>query len=125
MPALATIAVVVTILGGGGILGWWRATKPGRERSAAVADAILGSPPVHDRAGGIIKEGEPGLVDRTTTLEKAVALLVNQDARLTHIEGRVDRLEVAEEARREIGQESAAMWRAVANKDVIDVEADE
>lgn len=94
-------------------------------RNAAVADAILGEEAVNDLAGEEITPKRPGLVARTATLEKAIATLVNQNTRITHVEERVDRLEIAEKARSEVRQEATAMWQAVANKDVIDVDPDE
>lgn len=88
--SLDLAVALVTILGGGGLIGLWHNTKPGRDRNAAVADAILGKAAVLDRAGGVIEESQPGLVDRTGTLERAVALMANQDARITRNETRLD-----------------------------------
>lgn len=74
---------------GAGIGAWFR-FGPGA-RVGAVADAILGSPVIRDRHGGVIDNGQPGLVQRVGTLEDAIKLLVDQDFRLTVLEnGHID-----------------------------------
>lgn len=112
----ALVAVAV------GLISVWLWVRPGMQRSAAVADAILGEQEVTDRAGKVIAPARPGLVSRTATLEQAVATLVNQDARLAALEltvaGHETRLLATERHALErivTKAESAEMWRAVAN----------
>lgn len=96
--------MLVAVVGGG--FAWWRGwlESPRRreeraiaaeaaKRSAAMADAILGESEVRDLGGGVISPARPGLVDRTATLEVAVATLVNQQGQLDALTGRVEVVE--------------------------------
>lgn len=87
-PIIALIGAVVGILCGG--ITIWVFVRPTTQRSAAVADAILGEKVVHDRAGKEILPARPGLVSRVGGLEHAVALLVETNARLDAHEARLD-----------------------------------
>lgn len=136
---LAAIAVgggLVTILGGGGVLGWWWRKQPQREeerqRNAAVADAILGEPAVLDRSNQQIQPPRPGLVHRVGTVEEAViefrsviSLLTELQKQVATLDSRLAVLEHSAIERALARHESAEMWRAVANRDVIDGQADD
>lgn len=95
----------------------------------AVADAILGSPVIKDRRGEVIDEGSPGLVHRVAQVEEAVVefrhmvgLLTETQKHLALIDNRVTTLEEARVERLVTQVESAHMWRAVADKDLIEGE---
>lgn len=127
---LAIAGLLVTTAGG--LIAIWVFFRPGIKRATATFDAILGTEPVTDRRGGVIREGQTGLVARTTTLEEAVATLVNQDARIAAVEAavaahenRIRAQEVAAEERIAIRQESAAVFRAVADREVVDADTEE
>lgn len=128
---LAVAGAVVSILGGGGVLGWWWRKQPEREeerrRNAAVADAILGEPEVMDRSGEQIQPPRPGLVHRVGTVEEAVikmgdlaSLITEALKRIDGIDARVRVLEHSTVERIVARAESAAMWQAVGDRDVLD-----
>lgn len=136
LAALGVAGAIVTILGGGGVLGWWWRKQPererDRERNAAVADAILGEPEVTDRSGEVIQPARPGLVHRVGTVEEAVikmgdlaALITEALRRIDTVDARVQVLERATVERLLTKAESAAMWKAVADRDVIDGSAED
>lgn len=110
----------------GAAYGVWRHYRPSVKRAGAALDAIIGKEAVKDRAGNLIEPARPGLVHRTTTLEQAVATLINQDARIKHLEtdhgARIKALEDVRLDRLITQAESAQMWRAVADKAVEDIE---
>lgn len=117
------------LLLGAGIGAWFR-FGPGA-RVGAVADAILGTPAIKDRQGGTLDPGNPGLVHRVAQVEEAVVefrhmvgLLTETQKRLDLIDNRVGVLEEARLERIVTQAESAQMWRAVAEKDTINGEAD-
>lgn len=133
---VAVAGAVVTVLGGGGVLGWWWRKQPQREeeraRNTAVAVAILGEPAVPDRSGAELQPARPGLVHRVGTLEEAVVefrhtlgLLTETLKRLDEHERRLGELERARTERALAQAESAQMWRAVADRDVLDSDADD
>lgn len=150
---LAAIAVgggVITILGGGGVLGWWWRRQPQREeerqRRRAADEAIIGKGPVYDEAGGVMVEGQPGLVHLQrqdsqrlqkveeaivefrhaqglyTELAKQVSLNTADIAALknTHVKDIVTAAERAATA-----AASAEMLRLAAERDTLAGEADE
>ena len=132
---LAVAGAVVTVLGGGGVLGWWWRKQPEREaaraRNAAVADAILGEEAVRDRSGEVIQPSRPGLVHRVGTVEEAVikmgdlaGLITEALRRIDTIDSRVQVLEHAAMEKIVTKAESAAMWKVLADRDVIDGEDD-
>jgi hypothetical protein len=93
----------------------------------AIADALFGTPTTRDRSGEVMEEGRPGLVHRVASVEEAVVEFRHVVGLLTETQKRIDLLEnrvaIVEEARIEklINQlESAQMWRAVADRDVIE-----
>lgn len=88
---LAVISAIVAILGGGGVVGWWRSTRQTRDRAEAGWDAILGKAAVSDRAGTQLEPAQPGLVHRVAQVEEAVIDLRNLVAGQTALEKRVDR----------------------------------
>lgn len=133
---LGLIGGLVTILGGGGVLGWWWRRQPQRERererNAAVADAILGEPAVLDRSEQEIQPARPGLVHRVASVEEAVIQIGNMTGLLNEALNRIDtldeRLSVVERAQVErilTKAESAHMWRAIADRDVVDGDTDD
>lgn len=133
---LSIIGGLVTMLGGGGILGWWWRKQPEREaeraRNAAVADAILGRAEVLDLSRNEIAPAQPGLVHRVSGVEEAVVEFRHAIGLLTETLKRIDtldaRLQVLERATAErllTKAESAAMWKAIADRDDIDGEAEE
>lgn len=121
---LPAAGVAVGILGAA--YGTWRRFRPSVRRATAAIDALVGKEAVTDRSGKEIEPAQPGLVHRTTTLEQAVATLVNQDERIKHLENdHGARLKALEDARVErlVNQaESAHMWRAVADNAVNDID---
>jgi hypothetical protein len=133
---LSIIGGLVTMLGGGGILGWWWRKQPEREaeraRNAAVADAILGRAEVLDLSRNEIAPAQPGLVHRVSGVEEAVVEFRHAIGLLTETLKRIDtldaRLQVLERATAErllTKAESAAMWKAIADRDDIDGETGE
>jgi hypothetical protein len=95
----------------------------------AIADALFGTPTTRDRSGEVMEEGKPGLVHRVATVEEAVLEVRHLIALVTETQESVKdlnrRVGAIEEARIErlINQvESAQMWRAVADEDVIEGE---
>lgn len=132
MPDLASVALVVSLLGGGGLVTWWQASKPSRLRAEAVADAILGEPEVRDRAGNVIRDGQPGLVHRVSTVEEAVKMLAATQAGHSALEKRVERNESRLDGHDQtlaflIGEkfEKGAEAALRATESVIDVEPDQ
>lgn len=115
------LIVASTLLGLlGSAITVWVFIRPMVKRSGAVADAILGEEPVHDRAGREIQPARPGLVSRVGSVEHAVALLVETNTRLENHEDRLDGhdkaiKELQEQAIERIvtKAESASAWRAV------------
>lgn len=83
----------VTIVGGGGLFGWWNATKSTRERAEAGWDAVLGKPQTNDRAGREMAAAEPGLIHRVSELERTVKTLAEIVAHQNATDKRVDRLD--------------------------------
>lgn len=133
LPSLDSVNYTLAILGIAGlVVGWWRGwwesprRRETRARDKAVAEAILGEPEVHDLAGKVIMPAKPGLVSRTSTLELAVSTLIDQDARIKHLEtdhgARLKALEDARVERLVTQAESAHMWRAVADNAATDAD---
>lgn len=89
--SITLVAAVVAVLGGGGLIGWWRSTRQTRDRAEAGWDAILGKAEVTDRAGTQLEPAQPGLVHRVAQVEEAVIDLRNLVAGQTALEKRVDR----------------------------------
>lgn len=133
---LALVAAIVGLVVG--LITIWVFVRPSAKRASAVADAILGEEAVQDRSGNIIAPERPGLVARTTTLEAAVATLVNQDARLAALEAakvaHESRITVLEDARVErlvekaerisTAEASTEALRLIRDRDSIDGETD-
>ena len=102
-------------------------------RLVGFFQTIAGRDPIVDKiTGREISPEVPPLGKQIAAINDNMAQLIevvrsNQDAhhRIDGVESRVLVLETAEEARREVRAESTEMWRAVANKDVLDVESDE
>lgn len=94
---LALIAAIFSVLGGGGLIGWWRTTRPSRDRAATGWDAILGEGPILDRNGKVMQEGQPGLIHRVSEVEHAVKTLAevvaNQHAMNRRVEAAEYRLD--------------------------------
>lgn len=140
MPDLGSPEAIFTAVIGvvGFALGTWLRVGPGRQVSD-MADAILGKPETKDRAGKVSTPAVPGLVHRTAVLEQAVETLTkvvadqaSYNERLTRVEQkqithgvRITSLERGEAERVAIREESAAMLRLAADRDVVDVESDE
>lgn len=127
MDPLALAATGTLVLVGVGIGAFFR-FGPGKTLGA-LADAILGEPAVHDRAGREIEPASPGLVARTKTLEEAVALLVDQDARIAKLEHGQLQHDAAIAAliatTFEKGAESALKAEEMRQADVVDAEVEE
>lgn len=123
-------------------VGWWRgwfespAKRKKREQDKAVADAILGEPPIKDRNETVITPGQPGLVHRVATVEEAVVefrhlvgivtetqhMVTEVRQEMGQIIGRIQNLEDIR-VDKLIGQvESAHMWRAVADNAANDID---
>lgn len=127
MHLLTVTAYAVLAIVGVGIGAFFR-FGPGKTLGA-VADAILGSPIIKDRRGEVIDAGSPGLVHRVAQVEEAVVefrhmvgLLTETQKHLSLLDNRLTTLEEARVERLVTQVESAHMWRAVADKDVIDGE---
>lgn len=133
LPSLDSVNWTLGILGIGVILwGIWRSKA--RQRLSAALDALIGREEVTDRSGKVIAPAQPGAMHRLETMEAAVTTLaeVVTDQRATRAEvttlrGEVSalhqRVGVLEDARAEriITQaESAHMWRAVADNNVLE-----
>lgn len=98
------MSVLGYILGGGLVLlgfglGWFFRFGPGA-KMGAVADAILGTPEVKDRRGGVLDPGHTGLVarmseveERFTGVEKALSQLADQQTAILALAERMDRAE--------------------------------
>lgn len=100
---LAVGGAVITVLGGGGVLGWfWRKQperKAERERRRAADEAIIGRAPVLDEAGGVMEEARPGLVHlqrqdsaRLRKVEEAIVEFRHLAGITTELQGEVGRL---------------------------------
>jgi len=125
-PVTWTASAVLALVGIG--IGAFFRFGPGKVLGA-VADAILGSPVIKDRRGEVIDQGSPGLVHRVAQVEEAVVefrhmvgLLTETQKHLANLDHRVSTLEEARVERLVTQVESAHMWRAVADKDVIEAE---
>lgn len=141
LALLGTIAAGLVVAVGGALFARWLATKPQRdadtERARAMQDAILGSGEIRDLGGGVITKSEPGLVQRTSTLEETVAKVVDLLAdqaedreRITVLERgqsmhgvRITSLERAAEERTEIRRETTALLNTIAERDTINGES--
>ena len=123
LTALTIVSLTLGVLGA--MYGLWRRVRPVVRRLGAGLDALVGREAVTDRAGREIEPAQPGLVHRTTTLEQAVATLVDQDARIKHIEddhgARIQKLEDARLDRLITQAESAQAWRAIAENAIDDL----
>lgn len=116
-------------------IGWAKVARPRvRDRWNRILgffQAIAGRDPIVDKASGKeISPAVPPLGERLASIDDTMLRLVtviesNQDAhkRIDNHELRIGTLETREEERREIRAESTEIWRAVANHDIIDVEA--
>lgn len=139
LPDPDSLNYTVTVLGILGILvGWWRGwfespkRRSQRAQDKAVADAILGEPPVKDRNEKVITPGQPGLVHRVAQVEEAVvefrhviALYTETQKRLDIHDRAINALIAGSLERAATAMSSAAMWTAVHNKDVIDAASEE
>lgn len=107
LPDTNTAWSIVAVIGValvGGLITWWRRSQPDRAREKAGWDAILGKPPVLDRAGKEIEEAQPGLVhvtaentERLTKVEEAFIelkdLVTAQDSLARRVDGHELRLD--------------------------------
>lgn len=125
-------------------VGWVKAVRPKVRqfvrRWTSAGDALVGRPSIYDPASGRELAPElPGIGQRMATVEDAVKTLTETVAALDSINHRLDRHE------RQIGQnteniavimtaaaerivtkaEAAEMWRAIADKDLVDGDSDE
>lgn len=102
------------------------AVRRRRERREAMHVAIVGSPPVVDRATGKQRApAVPGIAERMETMETHMAVMARTVASLNDAHERLDgldeRIQTLEDARveRVVSQaESAQMWRAVADNNM-------
>lgn len=129
MDPITYTATAVLILVGVGIGAFFR-FGPGKVLGA-VADAILGSPPIRDRRGELIDDGSPGLVHRVAQVEEAVVEFRHMVGLLTETQKRLDQHDAAINAliagsleRAATAMSSAELLRLVNDRDVLDVEED-
>jgi hypothetical protein len=125
-------------------VGWIKAVRPKirrfRTRWNQAGDALLGRDPIVDTiTGREVSPALPGIGQRMATVEDAVKTLTDTVARLDAINERLDRHEaqigtnteniaaimVAAAERIITKDESAQMWRAIADKELIDGESSE
>lgn len=124
-------------------VGWIKAVRPKIRRFWArwtgVGDALLGREPIFDPASGReLSPALPGIGQRMATVEEAVTTLTQTVAELDAINKRLDRHEqqigtnteniaammVAAAERIVTKDEAAQMWRAIADKELIDGETE-
>lgn len=137
LPSLDSVNWTLGILGITGILiGGWRSKA--RQRLSAGLDALIGREEVTDRSGKVITPAQPGAMHRLETMEAAVTTLAEVitdqhemraevstlNREVSTLNRRVGVLEDARAERLVTQVESAHMWRAVADRDVIDDEGD-
>lgn len=127
MEPISYTATAVLVGVGLGIGAFFR-FGPGKILGA-LADAILGSPPVRDRRGELIDDGSPGLVHRVSQVEEAVVEFRHMVGLLTETQKRLDQHDAAINAliagsleRAATAMSSAEMLRLVNDRDVITVE---
>lgn len=125
MDLLTLTATGTLVLVGVGIGAFFR-FGPGKTLGA-IAEALFGTPTTRDRSGAVMEEGQPGLVHRVAQVEEAVVefrhvigLLTETQKRIDLLDGRVTELERARVERIVTQAESAHMWRAVADREVIE-----
>lgn len=137
--ALATFALIVTLLA-----GWVKWARPRLtehlRRERAKDDAILGRPPVLDSiTGKELAPAVPALGVRLSNIEGVIVRLAESDAerkiiitqltrhdrQIENLDARITRVEEGQLERIVTKAESAQMWRAVADNDVIDTDGTE
>lgn len=120
-------------------IGWAKAVRPKVRRFRArwnqAGDALLGREPIIDPASGReLAPALPGIGQRMATVEDAVKILAEAQARSEALSQRLSRVEtqvstnteniatmmVAAAERIVTKEEAAQMWRAIADRDVID-----
>lgn len=99
-------------------IGAWFRFGPGA-KFGAMADAILGTPKVLDRGGGILEQGSPGLTQRVSTLEDAINTLADQQRTLAEHTQQINDLRLADAIQAEqIGLLKLAASERIATADV-------
>jgi hypothetical protein len=126
---LTVVGLTLTALGA--VYGVWRRLRPAVRRGTAAVDALVGREAIKDRSGNVLEPAQPGLVHRVATVEEAVvefrhvvALWTETQHTLTDHAHRIKNLEDARVERLVTQAESAHMWRAVADNNVIDEPTD-
>lgn len=127
-----TILVTVALAVIAGLVAWWRRSKPARDRNRAMQDAILGKPPVLDRAGGVLEHSQRGLVNRMDAVEETVVRLADQQDQINALRTSQDSLRsdveilksgVVEKAAMRV--ENAALFDMIAKRDSDVIDAQE
>lgn len=127
-----SLSVINLLLALSGLLalwiGWLVKARPkvkrGLARVGAVVDVFAGRPEEIDEVSGIrLPEIKP-LHHRLTTIEVTLDKLANQERILSDHEARIVSLEDVEAERALTREESAAVWRAIANRDAIEGESE-
>lgn len=125
-------------------IGWLKAVRPmlrrWNKRWNAAGDALLGREAIYDPASGReLAPALPGIGRRMATMEDAVHALTQTVAELDAVNKRLDRHEqqiganteniavimTAAAERIVTKAEATEMWRAIADKDLVDGDSDE
>lgn len=114
-----TVAGIIVIT-----IGWWKGVRPWLRRiratGTAIVETLVGRDPIIDHATGKeLVPAQPGLGVRMATMESAIALLADANATLANHERRIGALEQNQIERIVTRAESANMWRAVADVDLL------
>lgn len=131
MSQLLTYTATGTLLLVGLGIGAFFRFGPGKILGA-LADAMLGSPPIRDRRNEIIDPGKPGLVHRVDQVEEAVVefrhlvgLLTETQHTLARHDAAINALIAGSLERAATAMSSAEMLRLVNERDTLDAETEE